>query len=212
MPKRIDEERHSAVGRLQVELNQSDIVWHMGACRATVNRLGVGFNSTGSTRHRTRSGRVITTTPAKDRYIRLMHLRDRFRTATSTASHIPGLRRHTHTHTYTHTYTHTHTHYHHTHTTTTTNRYQSSAPCWTSNKTCATQRSHGTSSRLTTSVVSKTFIWWRRARWRTVLFSYESRFMLFRTDGHSKLYRHNQPCVAICVLDHDCFGCDSVMV
>ena len=46
------------------------------------------YNNTGSTCHRQRA-----ITPAQNRYIRLMHFRVSFRTATSTTNQIPGLRR-----------------------------------------------------------------------------------------------------------------------
>ena len=54
---------------------------------------------------------------------------------------------------------------------------------------------------------------WRRAQWRTVLFSDESRFMLFRADRRFKIYRrHNERYAANCVLEHNCFGGGSVIV
>ena len=68
---------------------KGDVARHMGVCRASIDRR---YNNTGSTRDRPRSGRPRRSTPAHDRYIGVMH-RTRFRTATSTASQIPGLRR-----------------------------------------------------------------------------------------------------------------------
>ena len=54
---------------------------------------------------------------------------------------------------------------------------------------------------------------WRRAQRRTVFFSDESRFTLFRADGRSRSYRrHNERYAANCVLEHDRFGGNSVMV
>ena len=42
---------------------------------------------------------------------------------------------------------------------------------------------------------------WRRVQWRRVLFSDESRFMLFRTVGRFRIYRrHNERYAANCVL------------
>ena len=52
MPKLTKEQRHNATGRLQAGANQSDITRHMGVCRATINRLWVYYNNTGSTKVR----------------------------------------------------------------------------------------------------------------------------------------------------------------
>ena len=67
-------------------VNQGGVVRYMGVCRVTTNRLCVRYNNAG--RLVTKSGRPR----AQDRYIRLMHLKDLFRT-TSTASQIHELRR-----------------------------------------------------------------------------------------------------------------------
>ena len=64
---------------------------YMGICRATINSVWVRYDHTGSARDRPRSGRPRATVPAQDWYIRLMHLRDGFSSAPSTASQIPGL-------------------------------------------------------------------------------------------------------------------------
>ena len=88
MPK-LTEERHNAIGRLQAGANQGDFARYMGVCRATINRLWVRYTNTESTRDRPRSGRPKETTPSPPKkintsMIQLIHLRDRFRTATST--------------------------------------------------------------------------------------------------------------------------------
>ena len=61
--------------------------------------------------------------------------------------------------------------------------------------------------------------WWlerirrRRAQWRTILFSNESRFKLFRTDGQSRIYRrHNEHYTANVVLEQARLDDGSVMV
>ena len=51
----------------------------------TVKCLRQSYRETGRTAYRPRSGRRRVTTPAKDRYIRTSHLRDRYRMATTTA-------------------------------------------------------------------------------------------------------------------------------
>jgi hypothetical protein len=61
--------------------------------QSIISRLGDRYQQNGSTRDLPRSGRPRVITAAHDRYIRLRHLRERFTTATSTASTIPGVRR-----------------------------------------------------------------------------------------------------------------------
>jgi hypothetical protein len=56
----------------------------------TVRRLRQSYRETGQTADRPRSGRPSVTTPAQDRYIRTSHLRDRYRTATTTVRVKPG--------------------------------------------------------------------------------------------------------------------------
>ena len=55
--RNIEEQRHNAIGRLQVGENQGGVGRSMGVCRAIINRLWERFNYTGSTRDRPRSGR-----------------------------------------------------------------------------------------------------------------------------------------------------------
>ena len=77
MPKRTAEQRHNANGHLQAGDNQGGVARHMGGGgggRATINRLWVRYDHTGSARDRPRSGRPRATVPAQDWYIRLMHL------------------------------------------------------------------------------------------------------------------------------------------
>ena len=130
------------------------------------------------------------TIPVQDRYIRLMHLRDRFRTATSTASQIPGLRRIS---------------------------SQTVISCLRQAG-LVTRRpvrrnvltAHHLAGRLQ---CCQEHIRRRRAQWSTVLFSDKSRFLLFRADGRSRAYRsHNERYAANCVLEHDRFGGDSIKV
>ena len=129
-------------------------------------------------------------TPAHDRYFRLMHLQERFRTATCTASQIPGLKLNP--------------------SQTVTNRLhrtvlQAKRPM---RRNVLTARHLAVRLRL-----CRQHIRWRRAQWRRVLFSDESCFMLFRADGRSRIFRRNNERYAIsCVLKHDRFGVGSVNV
>ena len=123
-------------------------------------------------------------------FLRLMHVRDRVRMATSTASQITGL-------------------------------------CRISSQTVINRLRHAglqeskpvRLNALTAHHLAERRRWcqehiqWRRAPRRTVLFSDQSRFMLFRADGRSRIYRrHNERYATKYVLEHDRFGSDSVMV
>ena len=126
------EQRQNATERLEAWANQDDVARYMGVCRAVINRLWMRYNNTGNSLDRPRWGHRKATTPAQDRYIRLMHLRDRFRTTTSTASQVPGLRQYS--------------------CQTVISRLRQAGLLAS-----ATQSSHGTSSRWTSSVVSRTY-------------------------------------------------------
>ncbi|XP_048255108.1 uncharacterized protein LOC125381706 [Haliotis rufescens] len=54
--------------------------------QTTISKLIIRYQQTGETQDRPRSGRPRVTTPAEDRYIRQIHLRNRCVTATSTAA------------------------------------------------------------------------------------------------------------------------------
>ncbi|MGH0144354.1 UNVERIFIED_CONTAM: hypothetical protein FKN15_003333 [Acipenser sinensis] len=57
---------------------------------STISRLVQRNQETGSVRDRPCPVRQMVTTPAQDRHIRLIHLRNRFQTAVATAREIPG--------------------------------------------------------------------------------------------------------------------------
>ena len=80
MPTLPEEQRHNATGRQKAGTTRVILpdIWGFG-CDTSTQEAFVTYQGQ--------------TTQAQDQYIRLMHLRDRFRTTTSTASRIPGLRR-----------------------------------------------------------------------------------------------------------------------
>ena len=86
MPRLSQVERERAVGMAQKGATNAAIARTFGCTKATVGRLMQPLRRTGSTADRSRSGRPRITTPAEDRHIRVIHLRNRFVTATSTAS------------------------------------------------------------------------------------------------------------------------------
>ena len=77
---------------LEAGLSCSEVGRRMHCHHVTIIRLRQRLAQTGSVTDRPRPGRVRTTTAAQDRYIRLQHLRDRFRTAVTTARETRGRR------------------------------------------------------------------------------------------------------------------------
>jgi len=75
---------------LEVGVNQAVVAREFGVHRSTISRLQSKFRETNTVADRPRAG---VTTLRQDRTIRLMHLRNRIKTATRTASEIPGRNR-----------------------------------------------------------------------------------------------------------------------
>ncbi|XP_067667599.1 uncharacterized protein [Haliotis asinina] len=97
MPRLRQIERERAVGMAQQGANNAVIARTFGCSRKTVTQLMQRLRQAGSTSDGPRSGRPRVTTPAEDRRIRKIHLRNRFVTATSTATTALGHRISRHT-------------------------------------------------------------------------------------------------------------------
>ena len=178
--------RERALGMLEAECTTAEVAARVGASVQSIRSLRRRFAQTGSTRDLPRSGRPRVTSRAQDRYILNQHLRDRFRTATATAAVTPG------------------THNNRISAQTVRNRLAESGL-------------HGRRPYVG-SVLSRRHrnnreqwalrhINWTRQRWRTVLFTDESRFVLSRADGRVRLYRRrNERYADCCVLQRDRFG------
>ncbi|XP_019944313.2 uncharacterized protein [Paralichthys olivaceus] len=82
--------RERALGMLQGGMRTADLARAINCHVRTVRRLRQRYRETGRTADHPRSGRPRVTTPAQDRYIRISHLRDRYRMATTTARVTPG--------------------------------------------------------------------------------------------------------------------------
>ena len=82
--------RERALGMLQGGMRTADVARAINCHVRTVRRLRQRYRETGRTADHPRSGRPRVTTPAQDRYIRISHLRDRYRMATTTARVTPG--------------------------------------------------------------------------------------------------------------------------
>lgn len=93
MPRLTEAQRNNAIGRLEAGESQTAVATTFNVSQSTISRLWNRYRQHGSTCDLPRSGRPRVTTATQDRYIRVRHLRDRFTTATFTASSIPGRRR-----------------------------------------------------------------------------------------------------------------------
>ena len=141
---------------------------------------------------RPRPCRKRVTTREQDRYIRLLHLRNRFRTASQTAREIPGRRN---------------------------PRISSPTVRRRLRQYRLRNRRPYKGNILTPLRRRNRLVWaqrrqnWRQRRWNTVLFSDESRFCLDRADGRERVWRRQGERYAnCCVREADRWGGNSVMV
>jgi len=91
--KLANEQRARAVGMLEAGVNQAVVAREFGVHRSTISRLQSKFRETNTVADRPGAGRPRVTTLRQDRTIRLMNLRNRLKTASRTASEIPGRNR-----------------------------------------------------------------------------------------------------------------------
>jgi len=186
MPRIPENLRERALGMLEAGGTTAEVAARVGASVQSIRSIRRRFAQTGSTRDLPRSGRPRVTSRAQDRYILNQHLRDRFRSATDTAAVTPG-----------------------------THNNRMSAQ--TVRNRLAESGLHGRRPYVG-SVLSRRrrnnreqwalrHINWTRQRWRTLLFTDESRFVLSRADGRVRLYRRrNERYADCCVLQRDRFG------
>ena len=92
MPRLNETDRWRAVGMTEAGLRHTDVAGQFGVHRNTIGDLWRRYQQFGTTRNRPRSGCLQVTSNRQDTYIRVVHLRDRLRTATLTARSIPSLR------------------------------------------------------------------------------------------------------------------------
>ncbi|XP_012937359.1 uncharacterized protein LOC106011627 [Aplysia californica] len=92
MPRLTNEERNQAVGMLRANTPDANVARTFNVTRDTIYRLMTRLQTSGSVQDGPRTGRPRATTPALDQYIRVLHLRDRFRPATKTAREWKGRR------------------------------------------------------------------------------------------------------------------------
>jgi len=75
-------DRHRAIGMLEVGIAVNDVAVSFGVHRTTIWRLAQRFRNTGTAKDRPRSGRPKRLAPKEERYIRITADRDRFLPAT----------------------------------------------------------------------------------------------------------------------------------
>ena len=90
MVRLTQDQRNVAVQMLLRGASQAVIARNFQVSKSTITRLYQRLRQTGTTNDRPRSGRPRVTTRRQDRYIRLTHLRDRFREAAETSQVTPG--------------------------------------------------------------------------------------------------------------------------
>ena len=90
MPRLSREERLIALGMIQANRSYSEVARNFGCTRRTISNLVERNAEIGSVDDRPRSARERVTTPEQDLYINLLHLQNRFRSASRTARETPG--------------------------------------------------------------------------------------------------------------------------
>ena len=90
MPRLSTEERYQASGMLRANMPVAVVSRVFNCSRETIYQLRNRIQRSGSVQDGPRTGRPRVSTPADDRYIRILHQRDRFRPATQTAREWPA--------------------------------------------------------------------------------------------------------------------------
>ena len=189
MPRLNLEERYRILGLLETGISQTAVARRFNVSRSTVVRLVHRFRATGSAADHPRSGAPRVTSQRQDQYIRVRHLRNRFLNAAETASVIIGTRgRPVHRRTISRRLRERGVRAHRPYRgPILTQRHRHNRVLFARNR--------------------------RRQNWQNVVFSDESRFNLYHTDGRQRVYRRRGE--RFCdntVIEHDRFGGGGVMV
>ena len=192
MPRLSREERLIALGMIQANMNYSQVARHFGCSRTAIRNLVERHAETGSVYDRKRPGRERMTTPEQDRHITLLHLRNRFRSASRTARETPGRRN---------------------------PRISSPTVRRRLRQRELRYRRPVRGNILTPFRRRRRLLWtqqrvnWTQRRWNTVLFSDESRFCVDRPEVRERVWRRcNERYANCCIREADPWGGPSVMV
>lgn len=186
MPRLTHDERNRAIGMLQAGMGVRHIADALNCVPSTIRRLQQRFQETGSVQDRPRGGRPRVTTVVQDRQLVRRHLQDRFMPAAQTATELRVSSR-------------------------TLRRRLATAGL-------AARRPFvgpilTPQHRLRRLTWAQEHVGWTTARWRTVLFTDESRFCLHQADGRLRVWRRQgERMAANCVLQADSWGARSIMV
>ena len=181
-------DRGRAIALILQGRSQRDVAQQFGVHESTISRLVQRLIATGRLTDRPRSGRPRVTTQRQDRRIRLVHLRNRLRTATETAREVIG------------------THGRRVCPRTVRNRlrefdFRPRRPYVDPNLT--PRRRQRRMQWLRAHAPNR----FRLADWRRVMFSDESRFLLQRSDRRQRVYRRlGERYSDACVREVDRFG------
>ena len=88
MPRLTDPQRNQAIGMLR-SMSVNEVAQFFNCHRTTISKLKSREQRTGSVKDMPRTGRPRVTSAADDRLIQTTHLRNRFKTASSTAREWP---------------------------------------------------------------------------------------------------------------------------
>lgn len=188
MPRLRKEERLQALLQLAAGVSVNDVATQFRCHRNTITRLQRRYRATGDIIDRPRSGRPRATTPRDDRYVTLVHLRDRFKTAESTAREC-GVSNQT-----------------------ILNRLRSDRRPIRPRRPYVGSPISRINKRLRLRFARR-HSRWTRALWGRVLFSDESRFNVSFADGRVRVFRRkNERFSETCVRERDPFGGGGLMV
>ncbi|GFR83748.1 transposable element Tcb2 transposase [Elysia marginata] len=193
MPRLRENERNQLIGMIRGGVSVSTVAHYFNVTRRTVYVTLQRERATGSQKDRPRRLGRRKTTDREDTFIRLSHLRDRFKTAGQTTAEINNIRQ---------------------------NNPISKWTVFRRLKTfglCA--RRPACRTRLTPYNIRNRLDWarihsfWPRQVWNNHMFSDESKFLLERQDGRKRVFRRvNERFVPQCLSQARAFGGGSMMV